>query len=298
MENFKLSGLGVALVTPFKKDLTIDYSAFQIILDKLISGGADYLVVLGTTAETPTLSKEEKHEISRFVKNYVDGRIPLVIGIGGNNTLGVVKEIQNSDLDGYSAILSVAPYYNKPTQEGLFLHFQNICDASPLPVLLYNVPSRTGVNITADTCLQLAHYSSKICGVKEASGNISQIQKIIKNAPENFRVISGNDSDTYEVMKAGGVGVISVLANAFPSRVKTLVELCSEKKYEEASEWQDILAPITGALFEDGNPSGVKAVMADLGLIENLLRLPLVPVSSSVEKKLKTLSLRLPFSNK
>lgn len=287
MADVDLTGLGVALATPFQKNLKVDYQALERLLDHVVEGGVDYIVVLGTTAETPTLSTVEKNEISGFIRSKVNDRIPLVLGLGGNNTMGVVKEIETRDLDGYSALLSVAPYYNKPSQEGLFQHFKTICDASPLSIILYNVPSRTGVNITPVTVRKLAEYSGKICGIKEASGNMEQCEDLIKKAPAGFSVISGNDGDTYSLMKLGGKGVISVLANAFPKEMKKLVTLCRNKKFMEALSFQQSLSKIITGLFEEGNPSGVKAVLAQLGIMENYLRLPLVPVSKNVEFKLK-----------
>lgn len=287
MADVDLTGLGVALVTPFKRDLKVDYTALERLLVKVTDGGADYIVVLGTTAETPTLSTDEKKEVSKFIRETIGNRLPLVLGIGGNDTLGVVKKIEALDLDGYSAILSVAPYYNKPTQEGIYQHFKTICDASPLSIILYNVPSRTGVNITPQTIRRLAEYSGKICAVKEASGDMEQCEDLVKKAPAGFSVISGNDGDTYSMMKMGGKGVISVLANAFPKEMKTLVTLCRNKKFQEAQSYQQNLSRLINHLFEDGNPSGVKAVLSQMGIIENVLRLPLVPVSKNVEFKLK-----------
>ena len=286
MEDVNFKGLGVALVTPFKKDRSIDFHAFEKLIHELMEGGCDYLVVLGTTAETPTLTPKEKAEVSKFVKDTVGGRLPLVIGIGGNNTYGIVDDIQTRDLDGYSAILSVAPFYNKPTQEGLFLHFKTISESSPLPIILYNVPSRTGVNITAETTLRLAEFSPKFCGIKEASGDLKQSEKIIKGAPEGFSLISGNDGDTFNLMKMGAAGVISVLGNAFPRKMKRLVDLCSEGRITEAGECQESLSKIIKYLFEDGNPAGVKAVLHRMGMMENVLRLPLVPVSRHNEENL------------
>lgn len=286
MTNVDFSGLGIALVTPFKQDLSIDFEALGNIIEHVIRGGCDYLVALGTTAETPTLSLEEKKEVTRFIKDKVNQRVSLVLGIGGNNTKGVINDILSRDLSGYSAILSVAPYYNKPTQEGLFQHFKAISEASPLPIILYNVPGRTGVNMTARTTLRLANHSKNICGIKEASGNLEQSREILSQVPPSFSLISGNDSDTTPLMRMGGKGVISVLANAFPAEVKKLVSMCKESKYEEAIKFQESLKPLIGYLFEDGNPAGVKAALAHLCLAQNILRLPLVPVSKEVERKL------------
>lgn len=288
MEQIYLDGLGVALITPFQEDEKVDYEALAKVIEHVIAGGADYLVVLGTTAETPTLSYDEKLEITRFVKDKTNGRIPLVIGIGGNNTIGVVTDILSRNLEGYSAILSVAPYYNKPTQEGLYRHFKEIADTSPLPVILYNVPGRTGVNLTAETTLRLVRDSGNIIAIKEASNNLTQCQKILDGHINGFNLISGNDSDTFSVMKMGGTGVISVLANAAPSVMKKLVELCNQSNFQKASELQKALSPIITHLFEDGNPAGVKAMLAHIGMVKNILRLPLVPVNDHLKNKLIT----------
>lgn len=283
----KLSeGLGVALVTPFNKDFSIDYGSIERLIEHVINGGCDYLVVLGTTGETPTLTTEEKVSVTRFIRERVGGRLPLVLGIGGNSTAKVVEDIKRRDLEGYSAILSVTPYYNKPNQEGLYQHYKLISAASPLPILLYNVPGRTGVNLSAKTTLRLANHSSKIIGVKEASGSLQQSEEIIKNSPKGFAVISGDDGAVATLMQHGAVGVISVLGNAFPSVMKRLVSLCSAHKYEEAYILQQKLQSLIGHLFEDGNPAGVKFVLSKMGLIENVLRLPLVPVSKNLEDKL------------
>ena len=286
MAEMKFEGLGVALVTPFNKDFSIDYEALEGLLNHVVSGGSDYLVVLGTTGEPPTLTLEEKIVVTQFIKEKTAGNIPLVLGIGGNSTSKVIEDIIRRDLDGYSAILSVTPYYNKPNQEGLFQHYKAISEASPLPVILYNVPGRTGVNLSADTTTRLSHTSEKIIGVKEASGKIEQTEEIIKNARNGFCVISGDDGCTAALMKRGAKGVISVLGNAFPGIVKKLVTLCQENKNTEAEEFQKSLQPIIGHLFEDGNPGGVKTVLAKMGLMNNVLRLPLVPVSRSTEERL------------
>lgn len=286
MENNIFGGLGVALVTPFKEDNSIDLDSLERIIHHVIDGGCDYIVALGTTAETPTLSPSEKSQLASFIKKIVNSRVPLVMGIGGNDTIKVVKDIQTMDLNGYSAVLSVVPYYNKPTQEGLYQHFKYISQNSPLPILLYNVPGRTGVNLSAETTLRLAS-DPKFCGIKEASGNFKQIEEILNSKPAYFQVISGNDADTARLMKLGGAGVISVLANALPIEMKKLVNLAREKRFREAEVYQESLKPLISHLFEDGNPAGVKSLLADLGLLKNKLRLPLVPVSENVAKKLQ-----------
>lgn len=286
MADLILNGAGVALVTPFNADLSVDFESLEKVIEHIVDGGCDYIVALGTTAETPTLSYKEKIEVTKFVKNKINGKIPLVIGIGGNNTNGVIQDIATRDLEGYSAILSVTPYYNKPTQEGLFQHFKAISESSPLPIILYNVPGRTGVNLTAETTLRLSELPN-ICGIKEASGNIVQCEEILKKGNEGFFVTSGDDALTCDLMKKGGVGVISVLANAFPKEVKSLVRLCQQNNYPEASKLQNLLNPFIGNLFEDGNPAGVKAVLSKIGLLKNVLRLPLVPVSKRLDEKLE-----------
>lgn len=286
MSLVKTDGLGVALATPFKKDHAIDFNALDNLIDHVIEGGCDYIVVLGTTGETPTLTLEEKQKLASYIYKKVNGRLPLVIGIGGYCTHRVIHEINNIPLEGYSAILSVTPSYNKPTQEGLYQHFKAICDASPLPLMLYNVPGRTCVNLEVSTTLRLANYSDKIFSVKEASGNMKQCEDILIDAPESFTLISGNDGDVVEVMKLGGKGVISVMANAFPKAMKKLVDLCSEGKFKEAAELQHNFKPLIKTLFEEGNPSGVKFLLSRMGILDNILRLPLVPVSEHMEEKI------------
>lgn len=287
MADFSLTGVGVALPTPFKKDGSIDFLSLENLINHVISGGVNYIVALGTTAETPTLTKDEKYKIAGFINEVVSLRVPLVIGIGGNNTKAVVIKTETFDLKGYSAILSVTPYYNKPSQEGLFYHFKEIVDKSPLPIILYNVPSRTGVNLSAETTLKLAAYSSKFCGIKEASGNKDQCKEIIERSPENFSLVSGDDATTLELMKLGAKGVISVLANAFPSQVKKLADCLEEQKIKESEDCHNSIKPLFGPLFEDGNPAGIKALLNQLGICENILRLPLVPASKEVQKKLE-----------
>lgn len=286
MAELNLTGLGVALVTPFNKDISIDYQSLENIIEHIISNGCDYIVALGTTAETPTLSNKEKLQLTQFIREKTNGRIPLVIGIGGNNTYALIEEILSRDLEGFCAILSVTPYYNKPTQEGLFQHYKAISEISPLPILLYNVPGRTGVNMTAKTTLKLAGLSDKFCGIKEASGNLDQCKEIIENAPEHFNVISGDDAMVSKMMKIGAKGVISVIGNAYPDKIKEIVELCLQSKNEDATSCQEKLYPLIQHIFEDGNPAGVKAILSKMGIIQNILRLPLVPVSRYVEEKI------------
>lgn len=287
MGTVSLKGLGVALVTPFTKDNNIDYKSLDRLIEYHISQRTDYLVVLGTTAETPTLTFTERLEISRYIARKVDGRLPLVLGIGGNCTRAVIEDIERYDLNGYSAILSVAPYYNRPTQQGLYLHFTEIANHSPLPVILYNVPSRTGVNIEYETTVRLAKENANIIGIKEASGKIEQIKKIIENKPSDFQVVSGDDSLTFELIKAGCVGVISVLGNAYPGKFGEMARLCLESRFDEAARIDEKFRNLYKVLFADGNPAGIKSLLSFQGMIENRLRLPLTPVTESTGKKLK-----------
>lgn len=288
MENLSLKGLGVAIVTPFKEDLSIDYDALSRLINHIIEGEADYLVVLGTTAETPTLSEDEKGEICRIVKVINKGRLPLVLGIGANDTYKVVERIRNFDLTDFSAILSVVPYYNKPTQEGIYLHFKTIAELSPLPIIVYNIPGRTGVNMTAKTTLRLANDCPNIIGIKEASGNLPQIEEIINKKPDSFKVISGDDCNTLPLMKSGASGVISVVANIFTKDLHDLTHACLEEKFEKAEILNEKLKLFYKLLFEEGNPAGIKSALSAIGLIKNILRLPLTPVSRNIAYKIET----------
>ncbi len=288
MDNFTLKGMGVALVTPFKTDKTIDYDALGRIIDYIIDGDADFIVVLGTTGETPTLFAEEKQAIRGFAVEHTRGRVPLVLGVGGNSTIGVVRELHTIPLEGFSAILSVVPYYNKPSQEGIYAHYREIAANSPLPVILYNVPGRTGVNMTAATTLRLAREHN-IIGVKEASGNFVQIEEIIKNKPEDLTVISGDDGITYPLMTLGAKGVISVIGNAFPKEFGRMVRLCLDGKFAEALPIHFKFTELFNLLFVDGNPAGVKCTLNALGLCENELRLPLVPTRLSTNEQIHKL---------
>ncbi|MDE5902403.1 MAG: 4-hydroxy-tetrahydrodipicolinate synthase [Muribaculaceae bacterium] len=286
MARFILEGLGVALVTPFKAEKTIDFDALGRLVEFHIEAGADFLVVLGTTGETPTLSRDEQQQIRDFIRNLVAGRLPLVLGLGGNNTAAVIDDLQHLDLSGFSAILSVVPHYNKPSQEGIYQHYAAIASASPLPLILYNVPGRTGVNMTADTCLRLARDFSNIIGVKEASGNFVQIEEIIKNKPEHFEVISGDDGITYPLMTLGAKGVISVIGNAFPKEFGKMVRKCLAGDFKGALPLHFQFTELFNLLFVDGNPAGVKCTLNALGMIENELRLPLVPTRLSTNEKI------------
>ncbi|MDE6234958.1 MAG: 4-hydroxy-tetrahydrodipicolinate synthase [Muribaculaceae bacterium] len=286
MASFNVEGLGVALVTPFKADKTIDFGALGRLVDFQVNAGVDFIVVLGTTAETPTLSKEEQEQVINFISNRVAGRVPLVLGLGGNNTAAVVKELEEKNLDGFSAILSVVPHYNKPSQEGIYQHYAAIAKASPVPVILYNVPGRTGVNMTAATCLRLARDYRNIVAVKEASGNFVQIEEIIKNKPDHFNVISGDDGITYPLMTLGAKGVISVIANAFPKEFGLMVRKCLQGDFQGALPHHFQFTELFNLLFVDGNPAGVKCTLNALGMIENELRLPLVPTRLSTNEKI------------
>lgn len=273
----ELRGLGVALITPFDERKQIDYPALERMIDHLLAGETDYIVVLGTTGETPALSAQEKNDIRRFVREQVAGSIPLVCGMGSNNTMALVDELQTTDLEGYEAVLSVTPFYNKPSQEGMYRHFSEVARNSPLPVILYNVPGRTGVNLSAKTTLRLAHDHPNIIGIKEASGNFKQIEEIIHGKPSTFNVISGDDAITYPLLTLGAIGVISVVGNAFPKEFGKMVRLCLEGNYREALPIHTGFSRLYDELFVDGNPAGVKCLLNAMGLIRNELRLPLVP---------------------
>ncbi len=289
MKQHKLSGVGAAMITPFKSDFSCDWDSLRSMLDYVIDGGTDYIVSLGTTAETPTLSPDEKNEVLRLTKEHVAGRMPIVAGAGGNDTRKLIEHIKQMDLEGVEAILSVTPYYNKPSQEGLYQHFMAVADSSPVPVILYNVPGRTGVNMTAETTCRLAADHPNIIAVKEASGKIDQIDQIIKNRPEDFLVLSGDDGMTVDVMRKGGDGVISVAVNSFPKKFSRVVNLAKQGLFDEADKAYEPLHEAVCALFEQGNPVGVKAALTILGQIENVLRLPLVPGTDLLMKKMERL---------
>lgn len=275
----KFKGTGVAIVTPFKNDSSIDFMAMGRVLNHVISGGVNYIVLMGTTGESVTLTKDEKQALISYVAEVIDKRVPLVIGIGGNNTQEVINSIKHFDLSPADGILSVAPYYNKPGQKGIIEHFKAISSCSPLPVILYNVPGRTSVNITADTCLQLANDCENIVGIKEASGDMNQIMKILRGKPDNFIVISGDDLMTLPIIAAGGSGVISVLANAFPAQCCELVNIAMKNNFKTARDIQYRIIELIELCFVEGNPSGIKAMLHAMNLCQNNLRLPLVPVS-------------------
>lgn len=283
----KFRGTGVAIVTPFKNDSSIDFAALGRVVNHVINGGVNYIVVMGTTGESVTLSKDEKKAIISYVAEVNAARIPLVIGIGGNCTQEIINSVRHSNLTGVDGILSVAPYYNKPNQRGLFEHFKAIATSSPVPVIMYNVPGRTCSNITSETCLKLANECENIVAVKEASGDIAQIMRIIKGKPDNFSVISGDDMLTIPVIASGGSGVISVLANAFPAVTCELVSNALKSNYKSARELQLRYLEMTELLFIEGNPAGVKAMLSIMNLCQNYLRLPLVPVTRTIYTRIQ-----------
>lgn len=284
MSNF--NGLGVALITPFNTDKSINYTKLANLIDFQIEGGVDYIVALGTTAETPTLSIDERHNVRDFIVDHVNGRVPIVAGCGGNSTFDVIDELSHGDFSGISGVLSVAPFYNKPSQRGIYSHFADIAEASPVPVILYNVPGRTGVNIAPDTVVSLANNIKNIVAIKEASGNVAQINRLLATKPEGFDVISGDDSLTLPLMAIGCSGVISVAANAVPRLMKVMVSLAANNDFARAMNIHRELTPLFTSLFADGNPSGIKALLSILGLIDNSLRLPLVPVSDEIHQQI------------
>lgn len=288
MQN-KLKGTGVAIVTPFDENGKIDFLSLGNLLEHIIVNKVEFVVALGTTSEAVTLTCDEKDEVMSFVKRTVDGRVPIVMGIGGNNTQAVVDTIRKTNFDGVSAILSVAPYYNKPNQTGIYQHFAAIAKACPVNIVLYNVPGRTSSNINTETVLKLANEFDNVIAVKEASGDFSQIMDIIRNKPEGFTVLSGDDALTYPMMTLGAEGVISVVANAYPAAFSAMVRLLLKEKYEDALAVHYSLLDIIEQLFADGNPGGVKAALSILGVSQNYLRLPMVPVDESVFNKLKDL---------
>ena len=277
MAHNKFKGLGVALITPFTKTGEVDYTALRRLLDYQISNGVDFLCILATTGETPCLTADEKQKIKDIVVEKVAGRIPILMGCGGNNTSAVVHALKTDDFTGVDGVLSVCPYYNKPSQEGLYQHFKTIAEATSLPVVLYNVPGRVGVNMTAHTTLRLARDCENIVAIKEASGNFTQIDDIIKNKPENFDVISGDDGITFPLITLGAVGVISVIGNALPKEFSRMVRLALQGDYTPALHIHHKFTELFKLLFVDGNPAGVKAMLNAMGFIENELRLPLVP---------------------
>ena len=289
MARNKFKGLGIALVTPFTHEGEVDYTALRRLLDYQLSNGADFLCILATTGETPCLSKEEKQNIKDLVVEKVAGRIPILMGCGGNNTAAIIDSLKHDDFTGVDGILSVCPYYNKPSQEGLYQHFKAIAGATNLPVVLYNVPGRVGVNMEAETTLRLARDCENIVAIKEASGNFKQIDDIIKNKPDTFDVISGDDGITFPLINLGAVGVISVIGNALPLEFGRMVRLALNGENESARTIHHKFTELFKLLFVDGNPAGVKAMLHSMGLIENELRLPLVPTRITTLEKIRSI---------
>jgi len=281
-----LIGTGVALVTPFKKDFSLDIEALQRIVNFSIDGGVEYLVVMGTTAENATLTQAEKELVIKTVIDTNKGRLPLVLGVGGNNTMQIVEELKTGDFSAFEAILSVSPYYNKPTQEGIYQHFKAIAEASPIPVILYNVPGRTSSNMLPSTVIRLANDFDNVVAIKEAAGDVVQAMQLIKNAPKDFLVISGDDMIALPIVLAGGAGVISVIAQGFPKEFSEMIRLGLNKKVTEAFKTQYILSDCIDMIFEQGNPAGIKQVFQALGIAENTVRLPLVSVDESLANRL------------
>jgi len=282
-----LSGTGVALITPFKNDLSVDFPAIERVINHAIASGVEYVVTLGTTGETPTISKKEKIEILEFTYKVVAGRVPVVVGIGGNDTASTIKDLQSFPLDKAIAVLSASPYYSKPSQEGLYQHYKALAEASPLPLLLYNVPGRTGRNLSAATTLRLAHEVPNIAGIKEASDDMNQFMQLVKNRPNDFLVVSGDDALILPQIACGADGVISVAANTFSKEFSTMIRLALAGDFAAARAIHYKLLDGYDMLFEENNPAGVKAFLYEQGFIENVLRLPLTPVSSNLQLRIK-----------
>lgn len=285
----RIKGMGIALITPFTENGEVDYEALRRLVEYQVTSHADFLCILCTTSESPTLTEDERKSVKEMVVEVVKGRIPIVMGCGGNCTAAVVREIQNADFTGIDAILSVVPYYNKPSQEGLYQHFSAIAKASPLPVILYNVPGRVGVNMTAETTLRLARENNNIIAIKEASGNFDQIDEIIKNKPKTFTVLSGDDSITFPLITMGAEGVISVIGNAYPREFSKMVRLALNKEYDQALTFHHKFKELFSLLFVDGNPAGVKAALNAMGFCQNVLRLPLVPSRITTFEKIQNI---------
>jgi len=286
-----LHGTGTALITPFKTDFSIDFEAIGKLVDHQVANGTDYFVVLGTTGESATLSKNEKKLVIAAIKEANAGRLPLVLGIGGNNTAEVIEAMQTEDLTGFGHILSVSPFYNKPNQEGIFQHYKSISAATPLPVIIYNVPSRTGSNMTWETQCRIAELP-KMAATKEASGNLEQVMQLIARKPDDFLVISGDDALTFPMMACGAVGVISVINHAYPKQFSSMVGACLNGNWAEAKIRQYQILEGALAIFADGSPGGIKVMLNEMGICETAVRLPLWPVNESVEKKLRGLVIR------
>lgn len=290
MKTRPFSGTGVALVTPFRKQQeNVDFTKLEHLIDNIIASGVDYIVALGTTSEAATMTESERSAVLEFIVETVNGRKPIVLGMGGNNTLSLTDTIAATNFEGISGILSVAPYYNKPNQRGLLQHYNSVAEASPVPIILYNVPGRTGVNISAETTLTLAKEHPNIVGIKEASGNMQQVMEILRQRPEGFSVISGDDSLTLPMIAMGADGVISVMANALPNEMSQMVKQALKGDTKKALPLHYRMLPLMNAIFDEGNPTGVKALMEIQGQINNVLRLPLVKASKQLTNKLTTL---------
>lgn len=297
MKKFDIQGTGVALVTPFYKQGNIDFTSYGKLIEHVIEGGVDYLVCMGTTSEYPTLTHQEILASLDFVTDLTANRVPIVLGIGGNDTRSLVDNIKKTDFTSVSAILSVCPYYNKPTQKGIYAHYKAVAEASPVPVILYNVPGRTGVNMLAETTLQLANDFSNIIGIKEASGNMMQCMDILANKPQNFTVVSGEDALVMPLMSLGMQGVISVTANALPKQMSEMVNLCLKSNFKKAKIIHEEILPFSKAIFEEGNPVGVKAALEILGICQNNVRLPLVKSSKQLYAKIQTILSNIQSNN-
>ena len=284
------TGTGVALVTPFRRGQeTVDFTKLEAMIEHIIDGGCDYIVALGTTSEAATMTESEKAAVQEFIVETVAGRRPIMLGLGGNNTLSLTDTIARTNFDGISGILSVAPYYNKPNQRGLIAHYHSVAEASPVPVVIYNVPGRTGVNISADTTLELAAQCPNIIGIKEASGNLQQVMELLRRRPQGFRVISGDDALTLPMLALGADGVISVIANALPREMSLMVNYGLKGDMKRAIPLHYSMLPLMNAIFDEGNPTGIKALLETQGLISNVLRLPLVKASKQLSNKLTQL---------
>ena len=293
MSKINLKGMGVALVTPFNSDETVDYLALRRLVNYQLDNGTAYFVALGTTAETPTLTVEEKNKIVDIIIEEVNGKVPIVLGLGGNNTAQIISELKSKSFVGIDAILSIVPYYNKPSQEGIFQHFKAIAENSSVPVITYNVPGRTGVNMQAETILRLANEVPNIIGVKEASGNMTQMDDIIKRKPSHFDVISGDDGITFPLITLGAIGVISVIGNAFPKEFSRMTRLALEGDYQSARSIHHSFNELFNLLFVDGNPAGVKCMLNMMGFINNKLRLPLVPTRLTTYEQIRNVLIDL-----
>ncbi len=291
--NSKFLGTGVALVTPFDINGNVDYVAFARLLSNVVDGGVDYVLVMGTTGETPCLSAEERRKVIDFAKREIAGRVPIMVGMSGNNTSDLLDSIRNFDFSGIDGLLTASPFYNKPVQNGLYAHFAHVAEVSPVPVILYNIPGRTGVNISPETICRLASDFDNIIAVKEASGSVDQIMRVVENKPERFTVISGDDGLTLPLMAAGVKGVISVVANAFPRELSQMVKLALNGDFEQARKLHYKLLPTVRLMFAEGNPAGVKAYLSQMGVIQNVLRLPLVNVSDDLYARIADDILRL-----